>query len=99
MAPKYCGCDGSAQIQKEVADYLRQLSEKHSAPELAKHLYATLFGTEIEKFGKPRWIIAPDGILHFLPFEALVRGDSAFVLDSQIVSYTSSATEIQLSRT
>ena len=91
--------DGSAQIQKEVTDYLRQLSEKHPAPELAKHLYATLFGSEIEKFGKLRWIIAPDGILHFLPFEALQTVDGAFVLDSQVVSYTSSATEIQLSRT
>lgn len=89
---------GRAQIQKEVMDYRRQLSEKHSASELAKQLYATLLGPDIEKFNKLRWIIAPDGILHFLPFEALQRVDGAFVLDSQIVSYTSSATTIQLSR-
>jgi CHAT domain-containing protein len=89
---------GAAQIQKEVTEYQHELSEKHSRPELAKHLYAILMGKEIEKFGKVRWIIAPDGILHFLPFEALQRVDGAFVLDSQIVSYTPSATAIQLSR-
>lgn len=89
---------GAAQIQKEVTEYRHELSGKKLTPELAKELYATLLGTEIEKFDKSRWIIAPDGILHFLPFEALQKADGGFVLDSQIVSYTSSATAVQLSR-
>lgn len=89
---------GEAKIEKEVTEYRRNLSEKHSTSELAEHLYAILLGADIEKFDKPRWIIAPDGILHFLPFEALQRLDGTFVLNSQIVSYSSSATAIQLSR-
>ena len=89
---------GGAQVRKEVTAYRLELSQKHSSPELAKHLYATLLGAAVEKFDKPRWIIAPDGILHFLPFEALERGNGNFVLDSQIVSYTPSATAVQLSR-
>lgn len=89
---------GGDQIRKEVIEYRHALSEKHSAPELAKKLYATLLTPAVEKFDKPRWIIAPDGILHFLPFEALQKTDGSFVLGSQIVSYTSSATALQLSR-
>jgi hypothetical protein len=40
---------GRAQIESEVTDYERELSEKRSNPELARRLYATLLGAEIEK--------------------------------------------------
>lgn len=89
---------GEAQIRKAVTEYRQELSEKNSSPELAKNLYLILLGPEIEKFDKLRWIVAPDGILHFLPFEALQRTDGIFVLDTHVVSYTSSATAVQLSR-
>lgn len=64
---------------------------KASAPVMGSELNRILVG-QVQGYQKKRWIIVPDGILHFLPFEALPTGNGDFVVANQVVSYSPSAT-------
>ncbi len=89
---------GNTQIQHLVTSYLRDLKAKNFNPNLAAQLYNILLKGPAEAFPKSRWIIAGDGILQFLPFEALRTSDGKFTLDSRIISYTPSATTFRVLR-
>jgi len=60
---------------------------------LARELFGRLLAPlERPLAGKRRLVVSPDGILAFLPFEALARGDGTRVLDAWEVSYVPSGT-------
>jgi len=92
---------GRKEIEKVVRPYLELLANTpnhlHIERDLAKQaeqgeaLFATLFGhlsSQIER--GQRLIIVPDGLLHYLPFEALIYNGRYLVEDHEI-SYNASA--------
>jgi CHAT domain-containing protein/Flp pilus assembly protein TadD len=64
---------------------------------LGRDLYSTLLGPfAAELSGATRVVVVPDGVLHYVPFETLVRavdahGRPQYVLDAYDVSYAPSA--------
>lgn len=85
---------GSRKIQDLTGSYLRELKSRSSSQQLAGDLYAILLKDATQTFHQARLIIAPDGILNFLPFEALRGADGRFIVSSKVVSYTPSATAL-----
>jgi len=63
---------------------------------LSRDLYATLLAKIVsrESSGVKRLFIIPDGILNFLPFEALVGSDGRFLIERCEVSYLNTAREL-----
>jgi CHAT domain-containing protein len=88
-------------IEKEVGDFLYVLASTPNhlriEAELAKvrrqaeSLFATLFGT-LSRHIEPgrRLIIVPDGLLHYLPFEALSH-QGRYLVEDHKISYNPSA--------
>ena len=66
---------------------------------MAAELYTILLKDATQAFHQPRLIVAPDGILNFLPFEALRNADGKFIVSTTVVSYTPSATALWVLRT
>jgi CHAT domain-containing protein len=65
-------------------------AEQYQAP--AKELYRMLIGPVRARLGSSaRVVVVPDGILHYLPFEALLGQDGRFLLEEVAVSYAPSA--------
>lgn len=55
-----------------------------------RHLYNQLVGPLLAKLSGSRLIVAPHGVLHYLPFHALLEGDT-YLIDRFTISYTPSA--------
>jgi CHAT domain-containing protein len=53
---------------------------------------------EKEIFGKKNLIIVPHGMLHYLPFQALLSRDRKYLMESFIISYLPSATVLKYAR-
>ncbi|MEN3334465.1 MAG: hypothetical protein V7641_3830 [Blastocatellia bacterium] len=97
---------GRKEIEQAIRSYLGVLAATpnhlHLEGDLAKaraqaeSLFATLFGSLSQQI-KPgqRLIVVPDGLLHFLPFEALVHNGHYLVEDHEI-SYNPSASMLGL---
>jgi CHAT domain-containing protein/predicted negative regulator of RcsB-dependent stress response len=65
-------------------------AERYQEP--ARELYRMLIGPVRARLGKgARVVIVPDGILHYLPFEALLGQDDRFLLEEAAISYAPSA--------
>ncbi|HEY6351213.1 MAG TPA: CHAT domain-containing protein, partial [Candidatus Angelobacter sp.] len=90
---------GSRQIQDLTASYLRELKARSSSQRLASDLYTVLLKDATQAFHQARLIVVPDGILNFLPFEALTGADGKFIVSSTVVSYVPSATALWVLRT
>lgn len=86
-------------IQDLAESYLRELKAREANGNVANELYSILLSEPLQGFHKSRVIIVPDGVLHFLPFEALRDRDGTFVVASRVVSYTPSATALWVLRT
>lgn len=93
------------QIEHRVAQFVQQLKtvesgRKFSAGKLSASIYHVLVDPLMQTASaKQEWIIIPDGILHYLPFEALQQEhDGAFLLQSKIISYHFSAELLRLSQ-
>jgi CHAT domain-containing protein/Tfp pilus assembly protein PilF len=75
----------------------RLLSKVYERPLL--ELYEILIqpiGKEI--FGKKNLIIVPHGMLHYLPFQALLSKDGKYLIESFTISYLPSATVLRYAR-
>jgi CHAT domain-containing protein len=85
-------------------DDLNQLVEKfrgqcakrdNTYPSTARSLYQVLLApAESELTGKTHVVIVPDGVLHTLPFQALMDGQGRHVIQKFAVSYAPSATAL-----
>ncbi|MBN1223932.1 MAG: CHAT domain-containing protein [Candidatus Aminicenantes bacterium] len=94
---------GSHELQERVDDYIKLLSAKDAGTftafaagrKLHQELLAPL---KNEIAGVERLVIAPDGNLHYLPFEALVDSDNTnshhFLLEDYRISYAPSASAL-----
>jgi CHAT domain-containing protein/tetratricopeptide (TPR) repeat protein len=63
---------------------------------LGKELRQLVFDPilEVAGLGCKRWLVAPDGTLNQLPFEALPLGDNEYVIDQYEVSYLVSGRDV-----
>jgi CHAT domain-containing protein len=94
------------EIEKAVRSYLGILAAPHKSlriendltklREQAQALFSTLFGS-LAKHIEPgqRLIVVPDGLLHYLPFEALINNERYLIEDHEI-SYDPSASMLSL---
>lgn len=93
------------EIEAQVGEYLSQINhppETYRSPvSSGQNLYDVLLKPATAFWEKDcDLIIVPDGILHYLPFETLVRtienGTPRYLIDSCNVSYAQSATVLHL---
>jgi CHAT domain-containing protein len=89
---------GSGQIKTLTESYLSELKSRKSGDQFSRQIYTILLEPILKSFHQSRLIVAPDGVLYSLPFEAL-RDDQGFVVSSKIVSYAPSANVLWRLRT
>ena len=94
------------EIEKAVRSYLGILAAPHKSlrmesdltklREQAQALFSTLFGSLAGKIEPgQRLIVVPDGLLHYLPFEALVN-KGRYLIEDHEISYDPSASMLGL---
>ncbi|HEU4388992.1 MAG TPA: CHAT domain-containing protein, partial [Blastocatellia bacterium] len=96
-------------IQSKVYDYINALTARpknlvvqqndRKQMQLARELFDLLLGKFADQFSPERHlIIVPDGLLAYLPFETLVRGDR-YLIEDHSISYVPSASVLASLRT
>jgi len=90
----YTRLDSLTALQKDIGDWLHALQTAESGKrfrgqEIANRLYQRLIRPIQQSApGQEEWIIIPDGLLNFLPFESLPAGDgSRTLLETTTISY------------
>jgi CHAT domain-containing protein len=83
---------GRKEIEKLSQRYIDQIRGKASEAELPKKLYELLLKPIPEISNAARLLIAPDGILNLLPFEALRDDQGQYLLKSRTINYVPSGT-------
>lgn len=89
---------GRKEVEKLTQQFVDEIRAKNSGIEASKQLYALLVEPIPETFTATRFIIAPDGILNLLPFEALRDGQGEYLLKSRVISYVPSGTILDVLR-
>ena len=90
---------GKQVISPLVTAYLSEVKAKHCAQDQARGLYDVLLDSIPEVQSKEQLVIIRDGQLHLVPFDALLDHDNHYVVESQTVVYSPSATSFFLLRT
>lgn len=90
---------GEQIISTLVSAYLSEVKAKHSAHDEARRLYDVLLDPIPEAQNKEQLIIVRDGQLHLVPFDALLNRNNDYVVESQTVVYSPSASSFFLLRT
>jgi CHAT domain-containing protein len=90
---------GRAKIEEATKEYVESLGAGQS-PSLdkAKDLYSILLGPIAEVPTKLRLTIVADRELHLLPFQALVDKEGKYVVHTHVLSYSPSATVLNILR-
>jgi len=90
---QYTRIDSLQCLEADIKAWLHLLQNtesgrKFGGEKISRSLYSRLI-QPIEKLtaGKDEWIIIPDGILHFLPFESLPADGAAYLLETKTISY------------
>jgi CHAT domain-containing protein len=83
---------GRTQIEQLAQFYIHEIRAKASGTGASKQLYHLLIKPIPETFSTTRFLIAPDGILNLLPFEALRDDQDQYLLKSRTISYVPSGT-------
>jgi CHAT domain-containing protein len=84
--------DSFANLEKDIASWLEAIQttengKKFTADKIGQIISAKLLGPLLQMLdNKQEWIIVPDGILSFLPFESLPLGKS-WLVESKAISY------------
>lgn len=82
---------GRRAIEDSARSFLTALDSRRNGAAAARQLYTILLDEVLETFPKPRLIIATDGVLHRVPFEALQDATGKPLVVTKVVSYTPSA--------
>jgi CHAT domain-containing protein len=90
---------GKQIISLLVSAYLSEVKAKHSAHDEARRLYDVLLDPIPETQKKAQLVIVRDGPLHLVPFDALLDRNNVYVVESQTVVYSPSASSFFLLRT
>jgi CHAT domain-containing protein/tetratricopeptide (TPR) repeat protein len=80
------------ELEKLTEQFVGEIRAKGAGIDASKELYRLLVNPIPETATSTRFIIAPDGILNLLPFEALRDSDGEYLLKSRVISYMPSAT-------
>jgi CHAT domain-containing protein len=83
---------GRKEIEKLAQQYLDEVRGKRSGAEISKQIYELLLKPIPELSNADRIVVAPDGVLHLLPFEALQDSRGQYLVKSHIISYVPSGT-------
>ena len=89
---------GRKEIDKVTQEFIDEVRSKESAIEPAKQLYSFLIRSVPETSTATRLILAPDGVLNLLPFEALRDVQGQYLLKSHVISYVPSGTILDMLR-
>ena len=83
---------GRKQVEELAHAFIDRVRAKESGADVSHQLYNSLIAPIPEAEKATRLIIAPDGILNLLPFEALRDSKGQYLLRSKVVSYVPSGT-------
>jgi CHAT domain-containing protein/tetratricopeptide (TPR) repeat protein len=89
---------GRKEVEKLVQQFVDDVRAKGAGVEASKRLFRVLLEPIPEAKTATRFIIAPDGMLNLLPFEALRDGQGDYLLKSRVVSYVPSGTILDVLR-
>lgn len=82
---------GRKEIEESAQAYITEIRRKGRGS-VARQLYEVLLKPIPETSSHARLLIAPDGILNLLPFEALQNDNGQYVVKSHTISYVPSGT-------
>ncbi len=89
---------GRREIQRLTQQFVDVVRAKGAGIDGAKQLYAWLLEPIPETAKANKVVIAPDGILNLLPFEALRDTQGEYLLKSHVISYVPSGTILDVLR-
>jgi CHAT domain-containing protein/tetratricopeptide (TPR) repeat protein len=89
---------GRGQIEKLTQDFIAEIRSKGAGTGISRQLYALLMKPIPETETATRLVIAPEGILNLLPFEALRDAQGKYLLKSRVISYVPSGTTLDTLR-
>ncbi len=89
---------GRKEVEKLVQQFVDDVRAKGAGIDASKRLFRVLVEPIPEAKTATRFIIAPDGMLNLLPFEALRDGRGDYLLKSRVISYVPSGTILDVLR-
>jgi len=89
---------GRKEIEKLTQEFINEVRSKESAIESSKQLHNVLIRSVPETATATRLILASDGVLNLLPFEALRDVQGQYLLKSHVISYVPSGTLLDMLR-
>jgi CHAT domain-containing protein len=89
---------GRREVDKLVQQFVDDVRTKGAAIEVSKQLYRALVEPIPEVKTATKLIIAPDGMLNLLPFEAIRDSQGEYLLKSRVLSYVPSGTILDVLR-
>ena len=89
---------GRTEVERLTEQFVDELRAKGGREETSKHLFRELLEPIPEAKTATRIIIAPDGALNLLPFEALRDNAGEYLLKSRVISYVPSGTILDVLR-
>ncbi len=85
-------------IENAVKAYREEILQNRQGAQVARSLYDLLLAPIPGFDRKMRIMIIPDGLLHLLPFEAMLTPSGRILLDSHLIDYSPSSTVMFLLR-
>jgi len=84
-----------------IVEFYRSLLQQptcaQTCMEIGNRLYELLFGNLQQQLqGKSKLLVIPDGILHFLPFEAIIDSQGKYLIETYHISYVQSLNVLEL---
>ena len=89
---------GRKEIEAIAQQFIDEVRAKGAAVESSKRLFQALLDPIPEAKTAATLIIAPDGVLNLLPFEALRDNEGEYLLKSHVISYVPSGTILDVLR-
>ncbi len=89
---------GRKEVEKLVQQFVGDVRAKGAGIDASKRLFRVLLEPIPEAKTATRLIIAPDGMLNLLPFEAVRDNQGEYLLKSRIISYVPSGTILDVLR-
>jgi len=87
---------GRRRIEELTHQFVDEVHAKRAGVEASKQLFGLLLGSVPEVSAANRIIMAPDGVLNLLPFEALRDDTGEYLLKSHVISYVPSGTVLDV---
>ena len=89
---------GRKEVERLTQQFVGEIRAKGTGGEVSKRLFALLLQPVPETSKATRYVIAPDGVLNLLPFEALRDDHGEILLKSRVISYVPSGTILDVLR-